>query len=83
MNHPVRQKIVDDIVLERQRHLDLPGSEFDARHSRNDWIAIAANYLTESATRRNHKIDPAIYRANLVKSAAVIVAALEYLDSSN
>ena len=79
MTNQIRQHIVDDIIIERIRQLNLPGSEFDIKHTPNDWIAISAKYLAESATRRNQKVDIA-YRENLIKAAAVIVAALEQLD---
>jgi len=78
-----RQMIIESIINERLRQLELPGSEFDARHSENDWIAIASKYLSESAARKHQKTNTAHYRDNLVKAAAVIVAALEHQEIKN
>lgn len=78
-----RQIVIDSIINERLRQLDLPGSEFDARLSENDWIAIASKYLSESAARKHQKPNAAQYRDNLIKAGAVIVAALEHAEIKN
>ena len=80
MTNQGRQKILSDIADERVRQLEMPGSEYDARHSHNDWIAIAGRYLTEPATRKRQPADLDHYRNSLIKAAAVIVAALEHLE---
>jgi hypothetical protein len=75
-----RQKILDEISGERNRQFNLPGSEFDQKHTINDWIAIAGQYLTRAADRKHIPYDYTDSRFDLVKSAAIIVAALEHLD---
>jgi hypothetical protein len=47
----------------------------------NDWIAIASQYLTRGADRKHIKSDYQEQRQALIKSAAVIIAALEHMDS--
>lgn len=78
--------ILDRIVAERDRQRSLPGSEFDAKNSVNDWVAIATHYISESAKRKcansfySDPVSQEEYEDSLVKAAAVIVAALEYSD---
>jgi len=75
-----RQVILNEISGERDRQYNLPGSEYDQKHSMNDWIAIASQYLTRGADRKHIKLDYQEQRQALIKSAAVIVAAIEHLD---
>jgi len=74
-------ELIDLITEERKRQHSLPGSEFDLTNGPNDWSAIAAKYLTESA--QCHGIPPLSddYRDSLIQAAAVILAALDHLDS--
>ena len=78
-----RQKILDDISVERDRQYQLPGSEYDQKHSINDWIAITAQYLGRCAHRKHLPNTVGDQRDSLIKAAAVIVAALEHLDNKN
>jgi len=78
-----RQIILDEISTERDRQYNLPGSEYDQKHSLNDWIAIASQYLTRGVERKHIKSDYHEQRQSLLKSAAVILAALEHLDRKN
>lgn len=78
-----RGMLFEEISNERDRHYNLPGSEFDQRHTMNDWIAIGAQYLTRSADRKHTKSDKVEQRDSLIKAAAVIVAAIEHLDRQN
>ncbi len=75
-----RERILSEISGERDRQFNLPGSEFDQLHSMNDWIAIAAQYLTRSADRKHTKGNQSEQRESLIKAAAVIVAAIEHVD---
>ena len=75
-----RQRILGEISGERDRQFNLPGSEFDQLHSMNDWIAIAAQYLTRCADKKHTKGDQVEQRDSLIKAAAVIVAAIEHID---
>jgi translation elongation factor EF-1alpha len=77
-----RSSILDRIRQERERQADIPGSEFDAKNSPNDWIAIATYYLAQE-TRRATMLDaPSTndFEKELIKAAAVIVAALEHTE---
>jgi hypothetical protein len=73
-----RDKIVSDIVNERLRQLNLPGSEFDIKHTHNDWISIAVQYLGRASSRKHMPISTEEYRDALIKAGAVILAALEH-----
>ena len=68
------QKIRD----ERQRQFDLPGSEWDARNTPGDWVAIATHYLSNEVRRNGVAPTQEDFEDNLVKAAAVIIAALEH-----
>jgi hypothetical protein len=74
-----RSDILDMIKAERERQLDLPGSELDANNTPNDWIAIASYYLSQEARRattvQSRQVE---FEKELIKAAAVIVAALEH-----
>lgn len=73
-----RQQILDYIAKERARQDSLPGSEYDQKHSHNDWIAIANMYLGRSASRKHIPTSKKDFNENLIKAAAVILAALEH-----
>lgn len=79
--------LLERIKLERDRQRTLPGSEFDAKNTVNDWIAIAGHYLSESAKRKSSTsynrgaVTQEDYEDSLVKAAAVILAALEYSET--
>ena len=73
-----RQQILDRIAQERTRQDSLPGSEYDQKHSTNDWIAIATMYLSRAASRKNTPTSRDDFEDSLIKAAAVILAALEH-----
>lgn len=73
-----RQKILDMIAKERARQESLPGSEYDQKHSQNDWIAISTMYLSRAASRKHLPTSKEEYQDGLIKAAAVILAALEH-----
>lgn len=75
-----RGQYVDRIVGERVRQLNLPGSEWDLKREPNDWLAIAGKYLFEASSTKNQQPTQAQYEEVLIKSAAVILAALEHCD---
>jgi hypothetical protein len=80
------QKVLDEIVAERQRQKDLAFNgntdDFDKTNSRNDWIAYVNAYIGRAAEKvfRNER-ERCNYRENMVKAAAIIVAALEAEDA--
>lgn len=74
-------KILEEVKIERQRQIDLPGSEYDLVNGVNDWIAIAGHYLTQDCTRKGITPTRQDFHSSLVKAAAVIVAALEYEEN--
>ncbi len=72
-----RAAIMAAIEAERERQFNLPGSETDLRRSPNEWAAIIGHYVFDEVMRGNTPPDRVEYEINLVKAAAVIVAALE------
>lgn len=76
-----RQEIVESVLRERERHFNMPNSEWDVKNSPNDWIAIAAAYLTSASTRKHTTPLVSDFEDDLVKAAAVILAALENIQS--
>lgn len=75
-----RQQVIEKVLQERLRQFDLPGSEFDVSRTPNDWLAIAGRYLYSSSTTKNIKPSREDFEKDLIKAAAVIVAALENLE---
>lgn len=77
----MRRSLIDQIVVERERQFNLPGSEFDLTKSPNDWIAVASYYLSENAARLAHStVRAEDFEDSLTKAAAVILAALEHVE---
>lgn len=78
-----RDSILDRIRQERQRQVELAGSELDVNNTPNDWISVAAYYLTQESKRATMLTPPekAEFEKELVKAAAVIIAALEHTDT--
>lgn len=73
-----RDAIMQRILVERERQLDLPGREFDVGNRVNDWVAIAGRYLFEETRRGVVKPNRDSFEDSLVKAAAVLLAALEH-----
>lgn len=78
-----RAVYVQRIVKERERQDDLPGAEYDVRNTPNDWVSIVLHYVAEEVRRGGVKPSEAMFEDNMIKAAAVILAALEHLDSMN
>lgn len=77
-----RSSVLDRIKQERERQVEIPGSEFDANNSPNDWIAIASYYLSQESRRATMLEAPSSveFERELIKAAAVIIAALEHTE---
>lgn len=80
MENNWRLKILEEISQERDRQYNLPGSEYDVKHTVNDWVAIATQYLSRNATRKHQSISSEDQRDNFIKTAAIILAAVEHFD---
>jgi hypothetical protein len=78
---PLLDDILAKVKQERLRQQSLPGSEYDLTYSSNDWIAIVIHYLAQDVNRKGIKPEREVFRDNLIKAAAIIVAALEHEDS--
>jgi hypothetical protein len=76
-----REEFIAKIKAERLRQLSLPNSEYDARNTPNDWLAIASSYCLGAVTRKHSKPNAEEFEDELIKAAAVILAALENLDA--
>ena len=76
-----RQEIIERVRSERERHFNLPGSEWDVKNTPNDWIAIAATYLSSGSSRKHSKPTANDFEDDMIKAAAVIVAALENVQA--
>ena len=79
------ERVLLDIVAERKRQISLSHGgdtdEFDKGNSRNDWIAYLNAYSGRAAQKvfRNEK-EGQDFRMNMVKVAALAVAAIEAHD---
>lgn len=73
--------IISRIEEERERQYNLPGSEEDIRNTPNEWAAIAGHYLFEEVRRGKNNPDLLDFQDNLIKAAAVILAALESIPA--
>ena len=75
-----KEDILEMIINERNRQFNLPGSEWDAIKAPNDWISVANHYLSEESRRNSELPKKEDFEESLVKSAAIILAALEHID---
>ncbi len=77
-----RSSILSRIEQERIRQSDLAGSEYDAKNSPNDWIAITSYYLAQETKRATMLTPPNAddFERELIKAAAVILASLEHIN---
>lgn len=73
-----RTSILQQIEAERARQESLPGSEFDIKHTHNDWVAIAGIYLSRATSRKHTPVSQEEFNDNMIKAAAIILAALEH-----
>lgn len=81
-----RDEIIELIIAERNRQLENPNSSSDYHKTKNDWAALAAYYLFEGASRSDKHVTFEEFRESLIKTAAVLIAALETsysLEDSN
>ncbi len=76
----MREVLISLIRKERERQFNLPYVESDIRNSPNDWVAIASSYLVEEIRRGPVKPTRVNYEDCLIKTAAIILAALEHCD---
>mgnify|MGYP006422601267 CR=1 FL=1 len=76
-----KEDIVAMILDERIRQFELPGSEWDANKTPNDWIAVATHYLTENTNRNSTIPNSDEFEENLIKASAIILAAIEHIKT--
>ncbi len=78
----LRTAIFNEIDIERMRQDGKWGHEFDDKNTPNDWVTFVTRYLSRAAD--DTVTQPAhvekFYRLNILKAAAVCVAALEAYD---
>lgn len=74
-----REAILSRVLAERIRQLSLPGSEWDARHGPNDWLAIAGSYCLSTASRMHQPVTREQFEEEIIKAMAVLLAALEHV----
>lgn len=71
-----------EILAERNAQLARWPLAGDREWTRAEWAALIARYATRSVAGDLRKIDAATFRADLVKTGALILAALAALDGS-
>lgn len=77
MEQNLRNKILEMIVQERERQVDAPDSHLDHKKTKNDWTSKIGYYLFENAALPDKHQSFEEFRRSLIKTAAVILAALE------
>lgn len=81
-------KAFDDVVAERARQLELKHGgdtdSFDKSNSKNDWIAYVTAYAGRASDKvaRNER-EGQSFRDNMVKAAALCIAAIEAYDAGH
>ena len=74
-------KAVQDVVQERERQKHIIDEEFEAQNTANDFVAYITAYAGRAARKvlRNERQEET-FRSNMVKVAAIAVAAIEAFD---
>jgi NTP pyrophosphatase (non-canonical NTP hydrolase) len=80
MNKRIQDKIICDILLERERQVEKHGKGADI-HTPERWLVILLEEVGEVSTAILEK-DPNNYREELTHVAAVALAAIENYDST-
>jgi hypothetical protein len=81
-----RAAALSDVVYEREQQDEKYGGvEHDDLHNPNDWIVLVTRYASDAAARPAcnddwTEDDAARFRKNMVRAAALAVAAIEYID---
>lgn len=83
-------KVLLDVISERERQRTLPcevnGSaevieEFDKGNSQNDWVAYITSYAGRASAKvAKNEAEGQRFRTNMVKVAALALAAIEAFD---
>lgn len=83
---PDRAAVLSDVAFEReQQDAKYGGEGHDDQHTPNDWIVLIARYASNAAAYPAcnedwTEEDSARFRKNMVRAAALAVAAVEYID---
>jgi hypothetical protein len=81
----VTDKAIVDVIVERERQLELAhGGDtetFDKGNTQNDWVAYISAYSGRASQKvaRNERQNEE-FRANMVKTAALAIAAIQAHD---
>jgi hypothetical protein len=76
-----RQEFLNKILDERERQINLPGSEYDLKNTPAEWLAIATHYLHREVFRSGRKPNAEEFQDGMIKAGAVILAALENINN--
>jgi hypothetical protein len=74
------KKILEEVLKEREYQETRWGDAFDSKNTANDWVAYITAYAGKAVTL---PWDSKQFRTQLLKVAAICVAAVERLDSRN
>jgi len=72
-----RDEIIEMIIAERNHQAENPNTLSDLHKTKNDWAALAAYYLFEGASRSDKHVTFEEFRESLIRTSAVLLAALE------
>ena len=80
----LRTVIFAEIDTERERQDGMWGHEFDDKNNPNDWVTFVTRYLSRAADETVSRLEDIekFYRLNMLKAAAITVAAIEAFDRS-
>jgi len=83
-----RKELLEEIGAERERQILVckhggDTDKFDQGNMANDWVAYIAGYLCRCTNMSRNIKDQTSFRDNMIKVAALALAALESLDNGN
>lgn len=74
-----RKEILKKVKSERARQDDIWGNDFDSLNTSNDWVSYITRYAGKAVT---NPWDPNRFSENMIKVAAIAVAAIEQLEKT-
>lgn len=77
MVNPICEVAIQDVRAERRHQDQKWGHTFDDKNTPNDWVAYITQYAGQAAQL---KFDPTGFRSQMIKVAALAVAAVEACD---
>ena len=76
-----KTEFIEKILKERERQLNLFGSEYDLNKLPNDWVALVTRYVSEAGQYNFVLPQQDDFEHSIIVAAAICLAAYENIDN--